>query len=198
MASVIATERSATIRELSEALAAERRATVEDVSQSIATERVALFAELDARQTMLQGTASEVRAGLADADKLAVTLHKTTSSVNEALINADKLMARFDLGSNGADSASEPFDINSYVNAIQELTVAIREANTLLLSTERLTGGESAMAGIFDRVLWTGTILILILCVAVFITMLIYRAAARHIVARSSFDPVDPPADKSK
>ncbi len=194
----IATERGTAIRELGEALAAERRATVEDVSQSITKERVALFAELDARQTMLQGTASEVRAGLADADKLAVTLHKTTSSVNEALINADKLMARFDLGSNGADSASEPFDINSYVNAIQELTVAIREANTLLLSTERLTGGESAMAGVFDRVLWTGTILILILCVAVFITMLIYRAVARHIVARSSFDPVDPPPDKSK
>jgi hypothetical protein len=37
--------------------------------------------------------------------------------------------------------------------------------------------------------------LILILCVAVFITMLIYRAAARHIVARSSFEPVGPPPD---
>ncbi|GMQ76702.1 MAG: hypothetical protein BMS9Abin01_1992 [Gammaproteobacteria bacterium] len=193
MASAIATERSAAIRELGEALAAERRATIEDVRQSISTERVALFAEVDVRQKMLAGAMSEVRAGLADADKLTVNLQKTASGVNEALINADKLMARFDSGSEGGDAASEPFDINSYANAIKELTVAIREANTLLLSTERLTGGEGTMGGVFNRVLWTGTILILILCVAVFITMLIYRAAARHIVARSAFEPVGPP-----
>ncbi len=198
MASAIATERSAAIRELGEALAAERRATIEDVRQSISTERVALFAELDVRQKMLTGTVSEVRAGLADADKLTVNLQKTASGVNEALINADKLMARFDSGSEGGDAASEPFDINVYVGAIKELIVAIREANTLLLSAERLTGGEATMGGVFNRVLWTGTILILILCVAVFITMLIYRAAARHIVARSSFEPVGPPPGSEK
>ncbi|MCK5364988.1 MAG: hypothetical protein KAR22_18550, partial [Gammaproteobacteria bacterium] len=185
MASAIATERGAAIRELSEALAVERRATIEDVRESISTQRVALFAELDVRQKMLTGTVSEVRAGLADADKLTLDLQKTTSGINEALINADKLMARFDQGPEGGDVPSEPFDINPYDNAIKDLTTAIREANTLLLSTERLTGGEAMMGGVFDRVLWTGTILILILCVAVFFTMLIYRAAARHIVARS-------------
>jgi uncharacterized membrane protein len=198
MASAIATERGAAIRGLSEALATERRATIEDVRQSISTERVALFAELDVRQKMLTGTVSEVRAGLADAEKLTVGLQKTTSGINEALINADKLMARFDSGPDSGDAASEPFDINSYVIAIKEFTVAIREANTLLLSTERLTGGEAMMGGVFDRVLWTGTILILILCVAVFITMLIYRAAARHIVARSSFEYVGRPPDSEK
>jgi hypothetical protein len=198
MASAVATERGAAIRELSEALAAERRATIEDVRESISTERVALFAELDVRQKMLTGAVSEVRAGLADADKLTLDLQKTTSGINEALINADKLMARFDSGSEGGDADSEPFDISSYVIAIKELTTAIREANTLLLSTERLTGGEAMMGGVFDRVLWTGTILILILCVAVFITMLIYRAAARHIVARSSFEYVGSPPDGEK
>ncbi len=79
------------------------------------------------------------------------------------------------------------------MNAIKELTITIREANTLLLSTERLTGGEDMIGGVFDQVLWTGTILIIILCVAVFITMLTYRAAARHIVPRSSFEYVGPP-----
>jgi hypothetical protein len=69
---------------------------------------------------------------------------------------------------------------------------------TLLLSTERLTGGEDAMGGIFDRILWTGSILILILCVAVFITMLIYRAAARHIVPRSSFEYLGPSPGSEK
>jgi len=103
-------------------------------------------------------------------------------------------MVRFDSGPEGGDAA-EPFDINIYVNAIKELSVALREANTLMLSTERLTGGESAMGGVFDRVLWTGTVLILILCVAVFVTMLIYRAAARHIVPRSSFEYVGPSPD---
>ncbi len=198
MASAVATERSAAIRELSETLAAERRATIEDVRQSISTERVALFAELDVRQEMVQGTVSAVRAGLADADKLAIDLQATTSGINEALINADKLMARFDTGPEDSSAASEPFDINNYVSAIQELTIAIQEANTLLLSTERITGSESLTGGVFNRVLWTGTILILILCVAVFVTMLVYRAAARHIVARSSFEYVGPPADDSK
>ena len=159
---------------------------------------MALVAELDVRQKMLQGTLGEVRAGLADADKLTVNLQKTTSGVNDALINADKLMARFDSGSEGGDVASEPFDIDSYVNAINQLTVAIQEANTLVLSTERLTGGETMIGGVFDRVLWTGTMLILILCVAVFVTMLIYRAAARHIVARSSFEYVGAPPDSEK
>jgi hypothetical protein len=198
MASAIATERSAAIRELSAALAAERSATIEDVRESISTERVALFAELDVRQKMLQGAVSEVRAGLADADKLTLDLQKTASGINDALINADKLMARFDSGAEGDDAASEPFDINSYASAIKDLTVAIREANTLLLSTERLASGEAMMGGVFDRVLWTGTILILILCAAVFVTMLIYRAAARHIVARSSFEYVGAPPGGDK
>ena len=182
------------MEKLPQQIAAERQASIKQMASAIATERAAFFAELDSRQEMLQGTFSEVRGGLADADKLAIDLEKTTSTINEALINADKLMARFDQGPEGGDVTSEPFDINPYDNAIKDLTVAIREANTLLLSTERLTGGEGPMGDVFNRVLWTGTILILILCVAVFITMLIYRAAARHIVARSSFEYVPPPS----
>ena len=143
---------------------------------------------------MLNGTVSAMREGLADADKLAVDVHKTAGGINEALLSADKLMARFE---SEPDSSGEDFELNSYVLAIKELTIAIQEANTLLLSTERLTGGADAMGGIFNRVLWTGTILILILCVAVFVTMLIYRAAARHIVARSSFEYVPPPPERS-
>ncbi len=186
------------MEKLPQQIAAERQASIKQMASAIAAERAAFFAELDSRQEMLQGTFSEVRGGLADADKLAIDLEKTTSTINEALINADKLMARFDQGPEGGDVTSEPFDINPYDNAIKDLTVAIREANTLLLSTERLTGGEGAMGGVFDRVLWIGTILILILCVAVFITMLIYRAAARHIVARSSLEYVGPPPGSSK
>ena len=77
--------------------------------------------------------------------------------------------------------------------AARELTIAIREANTLMLSAERLSGGENLIGGIFDRALWTGTILILILCVPIFVTMLIYRAAARRIVPRSSLEYAGPP-----
>ena len=193
MASAIATERSAAIRELTHALAEERHGAIEEVRQSVSMERVVLFKELDARQSMLSETVGEARAGLADADKLAIDLEKTTIAINEVLLNADKLMARFDSGFEGDESVSEPFDINSYVDAIKELTITIQEANTLLLSTERLTSGENTMSGVFDRVLWTGTILILILCVAVFITMLTYRAVARRIIPRSSFEYVGPP-----
>jgi hypothetical protein len=192
MASAIATERGKAIRELTRALAAERHASIEDISQTIAAERAALFGELDAREKMLTGIVSEARKGIGDADKLAVDLEKTSKAITEVLLNADKVMARFDSGPEVDESGSEPFDINSYVIAIKELTVAIHEANTLLLSTERLSSGENMMGGVFDKVLWTGTILILILCVAVFVTMLIYRAAARHIVPRSSFEYVGP------
>ncbi len=190
---MLATARSSAIRELADVLATERHAAIEEVSQLISLERVALLEELDAREKMLSGLVREARAGLADADKLAIDLEKTTNAVNEVLLNADKLMARFDSGSEDTEADSEPFDIDSYVIAIKELTITIREANTLLLSTERLAGGEEMMGGVFDRVLWTGTILILILCAAVFITMLTYRAVARHIVPRSSFEYVGPP-----
>ena len=193
VANAIATERSQAIHELAGVLAAERRATVEDVGTTIAAERAALFAELDAREKMLSGIVSETRKGIGDADKLAIDLEKTTRAINEVLLNTDKLMARFDTGAEVDKSASEPFDINSYVGAIKELTIAIQEANTLVLSTERIANRENPMGGVFDQALWTGTILILILCVAVFITMLIYRAAARHIVPRSSFEYVGPP-----
>jgi len=198
LAGALATERSSAILELADVLATERHAAIEEVSQLISLERVALLEELDAREKMLSGLVSEARAGLADADKLAIDLEKTTNAVNEVLLNADKLMARFDSGSKDTAADSEPFDINSYVEAIKELTIAIQEANTLLLSTERLTSGEDMMGGVFDRVLWTGTILILILCVAIFITMLTYRAAARHIVPRSSFEYVGPPPTQSQ
>jgi len=198
LAGALAIERSSAIHELADVLATERHAAIEEVSQLISLERVALLEELDARERMLSGLVSEARAGLADADKLAIDLEKTTNAVNEVLLNADKLMARFDSKSKDTEADSEPFDINSYVNAIKELTITIREANTLLLSAERLTGGEEMMGGVFDRVLWTGTILILILCVAVFITMLTYRAAARHIVPRSSFEYVGPPPAQSQ
>lgn len=174
-------------------ISTERQASIEQMASAIATERVAFFAELDVREKMLQGTINTLRTGLADADQLAVNLNKTAGGVNTVLLSADKLMARFDSEA-GADADAEAFNLNSYVLAIKELTLAIQEANTLILSTERLTGGADAMGGVFTRVLWTGTILILILCVAVFITMLIYRAAARHIVARSSFEYVAPPS----
>ena len=198
LADALATERSAAILELADVLATERHAAIEEVSQLISLERVALLEELDAREKMLSGLVSEARAGLADADKLAIDLEKTTNAVNEVLLNADKLMARFDSGSEDTEADSEPFDIDSYVIAIKELTITIREANTLLLSTERLTGGEDMMGGVFDQVLWTGTILIIILCVAVFITMLTYRAAARHIIPRSSFEYVGPPPTQNQ
>jgi hypothetical protein len=194
LAGALATERSSAILELADVLATERHAAIEEVSQLITLERVALLEELDAREKMLSGVVSEARAGLADADKLAIDLEKTTNAVNEVLLNADKLMARFDSDSEDTEADSEPFDINSYVTAIKELAIAIQEANTLLLSTERLTSGENTMGGLFDRVLWTGTMLIIIFCVAVFITMLTYRAVARHIVPRSSFEYVGPPA----
>jgi hypothetical protein len=198
MAIVFATERGTVIHDLTEALATERQAAVEQIGQLITAERKAVFAEVDARQEMLTGTLSEVRGGLVEADRLAISLEKTTNSVNQVLITAEKLMGQFAESPEKSAATTEPFDIESYVGAIKELSITIHDANTLLLSTERLTGKESAMvAGMFDRVLWTGTMLIGILCVAVFITMLIYRAAARHIVAQSSFDPVLPPADST-
>jgi len=184
LAEEVAEERADAIRDAAVVLATERSATFDDLKQVIASERAALFAEVDARQAMLSGAMSEVRAGLADADKLAATLGDTTVAVNEALLSADRLMARFDTGGEAKPAAAgEPFDINAYTEAIRELTVAIQEANTLVLATERFVGAEAPIVDIFDRVLWTGALLILILCIAAFFTMLVYRAAARRLFA---------------
>lgn len=185
------------LEKLPKQISAERRAGLKQMTGAISAEREAFFAGLDARQNMLQETFSATRGSLVDANTLAINLQKTTSTINEALINADKLVAHFDTGPKPEDADSKPFDINVYVHAIEQLTIALREANALVLSTSNLADPTGATSGVVNSVLWTGSILILVLCVAVFITMLIYRAAARHIVPRSSFEYVGPTQEKA-
>lgn len=141
------------------------------------------------------GTVTEARAGVAEAEQLTDEVEKAADRVDKVLDNMEQLMTAFNSGS--AEQNSEPFDIDSYLLAIERLDSTIKEANQLLLSTERLASQDHSMGALFDRLLWTGTILILILCVAIFFTMLIYRAAARHIVPRSSFEQASIPEKKA-
>ena len=185
IANVLGSERSAAIRDVGELFAAQRLATIENLHNVLAAERAAFFSELDARTAAVAQTADFVKTSLSDADRLTVHLGETTGVIKETLETADKLMARFDKGASAATEPAEPFDLAGYVEAIRELTVTLQEANTLVLSTERIVGAESPIANVFDRVIWAGTLLILILCVAAFFTMLLYRAAVRRIFVES-------------
>lgn len=181
IANVLGKERGAAIHDVGELFATQRLATIENLHNVLATERAAFFSELDARGAALAQSAEFVKTSLSDADRLTVHLGETSVMIKEAIDSADRMMGRFDKEAPATAEPSEPFDLASYVEAIRELTVTIQEANTLMLSTERIIGNESPIANVFNRVLWVGTLLIVILCVAAFFTMLAYRAAVRRI-----------------
>lgn len=141
------------------------------------------------------GTVSDARAGVAEADQLTEQIEKAAARVDEVLVNMDRLVTGFNSGL--AAQNPESFDIDSYLLAIERLNTTIQQANQLLLSTERLASQDHSMGALFDRLLWTGTILILVLCVAIFFTMLIYRATVRHIVPRSNLEQVAVPGSKA-
>ena len=181
LAKEIAIERAAALRDVGALLATERGAAIADLQGLLRAERQAILTELDARREALAQAAGVIQTSLVDADELAVHLGETSATIKEVIESADKLVGRFEGGPDASREPSEPFNLASYVEAIRELTLAIQEANTLVLSAERIVGAEAPVTGIFDRVLWVGTLLIFILCITAFFTMLIYRAAVRRI-----------------
>jgi hypothetical protein len=119
--------------------------SAEAAPQTLDAQRKALFAELDARQTLLTNTLGDLRHIMADADSLgrgasllATNLRLTLGSLNDTLKVADTVGTHM-----GFDKPpARPFDIQDYTAAILRLNELVTNINQLSLSADGLTRSE--------------------------------------------------------
>ena len=114
--------------------------------QTIDAQRQAIFAELDARQTLLTNTLGDLRHIMADADSIGRTasllttnLQQTLGTLGDTLKVADQLGRTF-----GVDkpATGRPFDIQDYAAALARLNEVVTNAHQLSLNAEQLTRSE--------------------------------------------------------
>lgn len=135
--------------------AADRAASAaEKVPTLITSEREALISELDAREKQLSETLAAYRAAVADTRALLADVNATmagagdvTASLNTTITAVDTLLANQALRAPG-DPDAEPFTIEPYAAAVRDLTLAVRELNTLVSSTGSLVGSPALDARI--------------------------------------------------
>jgi hypothetical protein len=133
---------------------AERLAkTAESAPQLIDAQRRALFAELDARQTLLTNTLGDLRHIMADADSLGRTMallatnsQQTLGALNDTLKVSDQVGR--DLGFD--KPSARPFDIQDWTENFRRLNEVITNVNLLCLSIEQLTHSEAWRKGLQD------------------------------------------------
>lgn len=135
------------------AAAADRAATAaESLPAAVAAEREALLTAFDEREEQLHAALESYRAAVADSRLLVQDVDSAIAGTEQALGAAravsesltelartlDALMARHANAPADPDAPSRPFDINEYAAAVQDLTVTVRELNTLVASTGSL------------------------------------------------------------
>jgi hypothetical protein len=130
--------------------------TADAIPQTMVAERKALFAELDARQTLLTNTLGDVRHIVADADSLGLTISLLATNIQQTLATfgdtlkvADTVGQHFHFGQPKPASA-HPFDIAEYTTAIVRLNEAITNLHELSLSADQLTRSEGWRNGLHD------------------------------------------------
>ncbi|MGC3961631.1 MAG: hypothetical protein QM813_28015 [Verrucomicrobiota bacterium] len=133
--------------------------TAEAVPQTIDTQRQAIFAELDARQTLLTNTLADVRHIVADTDSLGRTIsllttnfQQTLGALNETLKVADTIGRHFgfDQPSPAPNPAARPFDIQDYTAALVRLNEVVTNLHQLSLGADKLTRSEGWQKGLQD------------------------------------------------
>jgi hypothetical protein len=119
--------------------------SAEAVPQTLDAQRKALFAELDARQTLLTNTLGDLRHMMSDADSLgrsasllATNVRQTLGTLSDTLKVADTVGMHL-----GFDKPpARPFDIQDYTTAILRLNELVTNINQLSLSADGLTRSE--------------------------------------------------------
>jgi hypothetical protein len=127
--------------------------TAEATPQILDAQRKALFAELDARQTLLTNTLGELRHIMADADSLGHTATLLTTNLQQTLaVLGDTLKVADTVGQDlGFDKPSaRPFDIQDYTAALTRLNDVITNFQQLSLTAEQLTRSEGWRNGLRD------------------------------------------------
>lgn len=131
--------------------------TAESVPQAIEAERQALFAAIDARQTLLTNTLRDVRHIMADADSLGSTVsllftntQKTLAAVSDTLKAVDDVGQRFGLAKMLTNPPARPFDIQDYTAALMRLNEVVTNVQQLSVSADQLVRSEGWQKALRD------------------------------------------------
>jgi len=127
--------------------------SAEALPQTVDAERKALFAEIDARQTLLTNTLGGLSRIMTEADSLgrsasllATNLQQTLVVLGDTLKVADAMGQHFGLDKPGA----RPFDIQDYATTLQRLNEAVTNLHQLSLSADQLVRSEGWRSGLRD------------------------------------------------
>jgi hypothetical protein len=123
--------------------------TAEAAPLTIDAQRKALFAEIDARQSLLTNTLGDLRHIMADADSLGRTVSLLATNVQQTLLVmgdtlkvADTLGQHLGLDKPSADPPARPFDIQEYTAALMRLNEVVTNVHQLSLNADQLTRSE--------------------------------------------------------
>jgi len=127
--------------------------TVESTPQIMDAQRRALFAELDARQSLLTNTLGDLRHIMADADSLGRTVSLINTNCRQTLAALDETLRVSDaVGTHfGFDrEPARPFDIMDWAETLNRFNQAVTNVNQLCLSADQLTRSEGWRKGLQD------------------------------------------------
>src|SRR5262249_22235667 len=117
--------------------------------QTVDAQRQALFAELDARQTLLTNTLGDVRHIMADVNALsgnvsllATNVQQTLVALSDTLKIADQVGRQFHLDQPSTNPPARPFDIQDYTVALTRLNEVVTNVHQLSLGADQLTRSE--------------------------------------------------------
>jgi hypothetical protein len=131
--------------------------TVEAVPRTIEAERKAMFAELDARQTLLTSTLADVRHILVEADTVGHTASVLTTNLQQTLVVlrdtlkvGESVGQHFGLDKPSTNPPARPFDIQDYAVVLARLNEVLTNAQRLSLSAEQITRSAGWNKGVQD------------------------------------------------
>jgi hypothetical protein len=193
----------------------------ERVPTLVASERQAVTGWIEQRQADAGDTISMMRELLADAaavveavqaaaeagEMVVLRTRETAEALRATVDAADAVLGRFGGATEGA-APTRPFDIRDYTHAATELTVAIRELQELVVTTDgflQSPGWTARLAEVnraaadrvdhateqgqqwVDHVFYRVVVVLLLSCLLAFLTMLAYRfTLSRCGLARGS------------
>jgi hypothetical protein len=178
--------------------------SAEAVPQTLDAQRKALFAEIDARQTLLTNTMGDLRHIMADADSLsrnasllATNLQLTLGSLSETLKVADAVGK--DFGFDKFDPKKRPFDIQDYTTTFQRLNELVTNINQLSLSADQLArsqGWQNVLRDIGNLTDRRADIVFVRLCLLLalaFVLAIAYRFISLQLTRRMALREKDKP-----
>jgi hypothetical protein len=137
--------------------------TAQAIPNTIDAQRKALFAEIDARQTLLTNTLGDVRQIVADANRLGGTASILATNIQQTLVVlGDTIKVADHVGHNlGLDRPppnpppppGRPFDILEYTIALQHANEVVTNLNALSVNADQLTrsaGWQKALQDMTD------------------------------------------------